>query len=169
MSFISPESTGLAPLPLRLLVAGLHPPTAPRVRTALVALGPASYAAAQGWAPSLGLAATHLGLSVAKQCQAHGHVSLDAGRLLSYALALLPNPDTPPTDADPATVGAWVWGIDALLAKLSEAERAAFWYTFHGKPSYRPPLVLALPAALLLRFGPADPAAWGAARFVQLP
>lgn len=160
----------VAPLPVRLLVAGLRPPSAPRVRTALVALSPAAYAAApQSWTAGLALSSVHLGLHVADHCQAHGHVSLDAGRLLDYLLSLLPDADAP-EPPDPAASGVWVWGLDALLAKLTEAERASFWHRLHGTASYRPPLVLALPADLLARFGPTDPAAtWGPQRFLRLP
>ena len=159
-----------APLAVRLLVAGLRPPAAPRVRTAVVALGPTHYAAApEAWAPDLALGSTHLGLHVADHCQAHGHVSLDAIRLFDYVLDLLPDPDTP-DPPDPAESGMWVWGLDVLLAKLTEAERTSFWHRLHGTASYRPPLVLALPAALLDRFGPANPdSAWGAQRFLLLP
>ncbi|MBW3127297.1 hypothetical protein [Hymenobacter profundi] len=167
-SILAAESA--APLPVRLLVAGLRPPSAPRVRTALVALGAAAYAAApEVWASELALNSVHLGLHVADHCQPHGHVSLDPVRLLDYLLSLLPDPDTP-EPPDPIISGVWVWGFDVLLAKLSEAERSAFWHRLHGTASYRPPLVLALPAALLGRFGPTDPAnTWGAQRFLLLP
>ena len=159
-----------APLSMRLLVAGFRTPSAPRVRTALVALDPAAYVAAPDtWAPVLSLSSVHLGLHVANYCQAHGHVSLDPVRLLDYLLGLLPDPDSP-EPPDPDSSGVWVWGLDALLAKLSETERAAFWHRLHGTASYRPPLVLALPAALLARFGPTDPATtWGPQRFLLLP
>lgn len=142
------------PLPLRLLVAGLRGPARPRVRTALVALGPAAYPAApHAWVPGLGLNATHLGLHVADRCQAHGHVSLDAARLLDYAIGLLPDPEAP-EQPDPAQAGVWAWGADALLAKLSQDERTVFWARLFGTYSFRPPLLLVLPTALLARFGP---------------
>ncbi|GAA4382177.1 hypothetical protein GCM10023186_22260 [Hymenobacter koreensis] len=150
-------------------MAGLRPPSAPRVRTALVALKPSDYAEAPTtWAPGLGLDSVHLGLNVADKCQAHGHISLDPARLLNYLLALLPDPDSP-EPPDPGVSGVWVWGADALLAKLSEAERAIFWEQFFGKPTYLPPLVLALPSNMLGRFGPANPATtWGPQRFLLL-
>ena len=159
-----------APLPVRLLVAGFRTPSAPRVRTALVALSPAAYAAApDSWTSDLALSSVHLGLHVADHCQAHGHVSLDPVRLLDYVLGLLPDADAP-EPPDPEVSGVWVWGLDALLAKLTEAERSSFWHRLHGTASYRPPLVLALPASLLARFGPADPATtWGPQRFLELP
>lgn len=159
-----------APLPVRLLVAGFRTHSAPRVRTALVALNPAAYAAAPDvWTSDLALSSVHLGLHVADHCQAHGHVSLDPVRLLDYVLGLLPDADSP-EPPNPAISGVWVWGLDALLAKLTETERSSFWYRLHGTASYRPPLVMALPAPMLARFGPADPATtWGPQRFLLMP
>lgn len=155
------------PLPLRLLTSGLRGSKAPRVRTALVALPFAEYIAApEVWASSLNLRASHLGLYVADQCQPYGHVSLNPTQLLEYALRLLPHPE----NSDPTDPGIWVWGVDVLLAKLTEVERAAFWQRLHGTASYRPPLILALPSKLLNRFGPANPeTSWGPQRFLLLP
>lgn len=154
------------PLPVRLLASGLKGPSAPRVRTALIALPPAEYLAApEDWVSSLSFQSHHLGLFVADQCEPHGHVRLNSTLLLDYVLSLLPNPE----DSDPTKPGIWVWGIDVLLAKLSESERISFWKKLHGTASYRPPLIIALPSKLLKRFGPDDPEiSWGSQRYLFL-
>lgn len=157
------------PLAVRQLVAGLRGSKAPLVRTAVLVLPPADYlTGAEAWASALDLTPIHLGLHVAERAESRGNVRvfLDANSLLGHALDVLPVPD--PTYPNPAEPGAWVWGFDALLALLSETERAAFWLSLRQTPSKRPPLVLVLPAVWLARFGPADPNAWGP-RFTQLP
>ncbi|WP_192822484.1 hypothetical protein [Rufibacter sp. LB8] len=155
-----------APNKLIKLANSLRGHTAPRVRTALIALNKDEYfTAPETWASSLFLEPIHLSLHVAEKCQTYGHVGLSPTQLLEYILNLLPNNDNP----DPMEPGVWIWGIDILLAKLSENERTIFWSKLHGMASYRPPIVVAIPSNLLSRFGPPEPeSTWGTQRFLSL-
>ena len=166
-SVLPPSDSAAIPLPVRQLVANLRGPRAPLVRTAVLALGPSHYASApEQWAASLQLAPRHLALHIADRLEAQGRTELFIGpdELLTYVLELLPAA----TSADPAEPGVWVWGADILLARLTETQRRTFWANLRQRVSKRPPLLLALPATVLARFGPEQPVEWGT-RFAALP
>ena len=142
------------PLALQQLVSELRAIDAPRVRTALVALSPAAAVLAPGWATMLELDAQHLGQAVAAQARADGAPDVGIGRaadLLAHVRRLLPTPDR----HAPPPGGVWLRGLDLLLAKLDEDQRALCWQGLRHELPHLPPLVLALPAALATRFGPA--------------
>jgi hypothetical protein len=152
------------PATLRKLVSNLRRPGT-LVRTAVVLLDPAHVPpAASAWAPDLQLEAQHLGRAVLAEVQRVGTrvVALSATGLRHYVDAQLP---TTQLGALPSG-GVWLWGAEALLTKLDDAQRLVFWEELRLNMPHRPPLLLALPQPLA-RFGPPQPEVWGG-RWVSL-
>ena len=121
-------------------------------RTAVLWLAPSAYAAGARWAAQcLGILPRHLGREVVATCEAQGtrRVPADAPALLRHILAAHPASGHP---------GTWLWGLDALLARLSAVERRAIWEALFDLRQ-RPPLFLVLPEACR-DFGPPDPSRW---------
>ena len=139
------------PAPLKALALSLADTNASR-RSAVLWLAPSAYSAGARWAAQcLGLLPRHLGREVVATCEAQGtrRVPADAPALLRHILAAHPAAGHP---------GTWLWGLDALLARLPATERRALWDSLFDLRQ-RPPLFLVLPEACR-DFGPFDPDRW---------
>ena len=139
------------PAPLKALAASLADTNASR-RSAVLWLGPSDYAAGARWAAQcLGLLPRHLGREVVASCEAKGtrRVPADASALLQHILTAHPEAGHP---------GTWLWGLDALLARLPSSERRTLWDSLFDLRQ-RPPLFLVLPKSYR-DFGPLDPNRW---------
>jgi hypothetical protein len=147
-----PENNCAAvPAPLKALALSLADTNASR-RSAVLWLTPTAYAAGAWWAAQcLGLLPRHLGREVVATCEAQGtrRVPADAPALLRHILAAHPAAGHP---------GTWLWGLDALLARLPTTERRALWESLFDLRQH-PPLFLVLPEACR-DFGPPDPDRW---------
>jgi hypothetical protein len=154
-----PEVLGsVPPLSLQQLVGDLRSVDAPKVRTSLVELSPTAVLLGHSWATLLELEVVHIGKVVAAQARTDG--APDAGiyraaDILMYIRRILP----PAERHAPPPGGVWLCGLDLLLAKLPEPQRALCWRGLRDELPYLPPLIVVLPAALAARFGPA-PDTW---------
>lgn len=146
------------PLSLQQLVGDLRSVDAPKVRTALVELSPAALPLGAGWATLLEFEVVHLGKVVAAQARADA--APDAGIYRAADILMHIRRAVPPAERHaPPPGGVWLCGLDLLLAKLPEPQRALCWRGLRDELPYLPPLVVVLTAALAARFGPA-PATW---------
>jgi hypothetical protein len=98
-----------------------------------------------------GLLPRHLGREVVANCEAKGtrRVPADSPTLLHDILSAHPEAGHP---------GTWLWGLDALLARLPSSERRTLWDSLFDLRQ-RPPLFLVLPESYR-DFGPLDPNRW---------
>ncbi|QDA59998.1 hypothetical protein [Hymenobacter jejuensis] len=151
LTAVPPADCTDVPAPLQELAASLATSSASR-RSAVLWLAPPAYTAGPQWATQcLGLLPRHLGREVVATCEAQKtqRVPAAASALLRHILAVHPAA---------GHAGTWLWGLDALLARLPAPERCSLWDALFNLRQH-PPLLLALPHTYR-EFGPAEPDRW---------
>lgn len=140
------------PVPTELSALQANLVAGTTLRTAVLWLSPAAYAAGPYWAAhTLGLTPRHLGREVVAACEAEGTQRVPSVGPMLYKHVLTVHNITGPG-------GTWLFGLDALLVRLPTAERGFFWDRL-WELRQRPPLLLALPEAFR-DVGPTDPGRW---------